>query len=105
MRPPTVASLGCGRLGPARRGDVVADGLGWYHLWTPWPNPARIFALLPMVYVAWRVHNMHVAMVVYVAANTIGMVGAARRGRLTTGAGLSAEGRIFSLTTDEAGIS
>lgn len=46
-----------------------------YHLWTPWQNPARILALLPMVYVAWRVRNMYVAMVVHVAANTIGMIG------------------------------
>ena len=58
-----------------------------------------------MVYVAWWVRNMHVAMVVYVAANTIGMVGAARRGRPMVGAGLSAEGRLFSLTTDDAGTS
>ena len=59
-----------------------------------------------MVYVAWRVRNMYVAMLVYVAANTSGMVGAARRGRPMVGAGrLSAEGRLFGLTTDDAGIS
>jgi len=28
-----------------------------------------------MVYVAWRVRNMHVAMVAHVAANTTGMIG------------------------------
>lgn len=46
-----------------------------YHLWSPWQNPARILALLPLVYVTWRMRNIYLAMTVHVATNMGGMIG------------------------------
>lgn len=46
-----------------------------YHLWAPWDNPARIVALLPVVYAVWWQRNIYLSMAVHCALNTIGTLG------------------------------
>ena len=46
-----------------------------YHFFTPWENPVRIIALLPLVYAVWWKRNIYLGMIVHCAGNTIGAVG------------------------------
>ena len=45
-----------------------------YHFLTPWQNPARILALLPVVYAVWWKKNIYIGIIVHCAANIIGAV-------------------------------
>lgn len=46
-----------------------------YHVWLPWENPARIIALLPVVYaVQWK-RNIHISIFVHVLLNSLGTIG------------------------------
>lgn len=45
-----------------------------YHFFTPWQNPARILALLPVVYAVWWKKNIYIGIIVHCAANIIGTV-------------------------------
>lgn len=46
-----------------------------YHFWLPWETPARIIALLPVVYaVQWK-RNVYISILVHVLLNTIGTIG------------------------------
>jgi CAAX protease family protein len=46
-----------------------------YHFWLPWENPARIIALLPVVYaVQWK-RNIYLSVMVHCLLNTIGSIG------------------------------
>lgn len=43
-----------------------------YHFFTPWQNPARVLALLPLVYVVqWR-RNIYLSIVLHVVLNVVG---------------------------------
>ncbi len=44
-----------------------------YHFFSPWQNPTRILALLPLVYVVWWKRNIVVGIVTHCALNIIGM--------------------------------
>jgi uncharacterized protein len=44
-----------------------------YHLWTPWQNPARILALLPLVYLVWRHRSIWLSVFVHVTLNTLSL--------------------------------
>ncbi|MDP1823508.1 MAG: CPBP family intramembrane metalloprotease [Archangium sp.] len=46
-----------------------------YHLFSPWENPVRIIATLPMVWVAWRRDDLLFSAIPHVAANTLGGLG------------------------------
>lgn len=46
-----------------------------YHFWSPWDNPMRIVALLPVVYVVWRKRNVYLGIWVHVLLNSIGSAG------------------------------
>lgn len=46
-----------------------------YHLFSPWENPVRIMATLPMVWVAWRRDDLLFTAVPHLAANTLGGLG------------------------------
>lgn len=43
-----------------------------YHFFTPWQNPARILALLPVVYLVQRKRNIYLSMVFHVVLNLMG---------------------------------
>jgi len=43
-----------------------------YHFFTPWQNPARILALLPLVYVVQRKRNIYLSIVFHIVLNMIG---------------------------------
>jgi membrane protease YdiL (CAAX protease family) len=42
-----------------------------YHFFTPWQNPVRILALLPM-YAVWWKRNIYLGIIVHCAGNTLG---------------------------------
>ena len=45
-----------------------------YHFWTPWQNPTRILALLPLVFaVSWK-KNIYLSIITHCMLNTIGML-------------------------------
>jgi membrane protease YdiL (CAAX protease family) len=46
-----------------------------YHFFTPWQNPIRIIALLPMVYMVWWKRNIYLGMIVHCAGNMVGAIG------------------------------
>jgi membrane protease YdiL (CAAX protease family) len=46
-----------------------------YHFFTPWENPVRIIALLPLMYLVWWKKNIYLGMIVHCAGNTIGAIG------------------------------
>jgi membrane protease YdiL (CAAX protease family) len=46
-----------------------------YHFFTPWENPVRIIALLPLVYLVWWKKNIYLGMIVHCGGNTIGAIG------------------------------
>jgi membrane protease YdiL (CAAX protease family) len=46
-----------------------------YHFFTPWQNPVRIIALVPMVYAGWWKRNIYLGMIVHCAGNTFGAIG------------------------------
>jgi membrane protease YdiL (CAAX protease family) len=46
-----------------------------YHLFSPWENPIRIIALLPMVYTVWWKRNIYLGMIVHCTGNIIGAIG------------------------------
>ena len=43
-----------------------------YHFFSPWENPIRILALIPLVYVVWRTKNIRFGIAVHIALNTFG---------------------------------
>lgn len=43
-----------------------------YHFFTPWQNPARILALLPVVYLVQRKRNVYLSIVFHVVLNLTG---------------------------------
>lgn len=43
-----------------------------YHFFSPWENPIRIVALIPMVYVVWRKKDIRFGILVHVILNTFG---------------------------------
>lgn len=45
-----------------------------YHFFTPWQNPARILAMLPIVYAVWWKKNIYIGIIVHCIANIIGWV-------------------------------
>jgi len=45
-----------------------------YHFFTPWQNPARILALLPMGYAVWWKKNIYIGIIVHCIINIIGSV-------------------------------
>lgn len=44
-----------------------------YHFFTPWQNPARIIALLPMVYSVWLKKNIYIGIIVHCIINMISL--------------------------------
>ena len=46
-----------------------------YHFFTPWQNPVRIIALLPMVFLVWRKKNIYLGIWVHFAGNMFGALG------------------------------
>jgi membrane protease YdiL (CAAX protease family) len=46
-----------------------------YHFFTPWENPIRIMALVPMVYTVWWKRNIYLGMIVHCTGNMIGAIG------------------------------
>jgi uncharacterized protein len=42
-----------------------------YHFFTPWQNPARILAMLPMVYAVWWKKNIYIGIIIHCAVNII----------------------------------
>ncbi|MCG8513595.1 MAG: CPBP family intramembrane metalloprotease [Halanaerobiales bacterium] len=45
-----------------------------YHFFTPWQNPVRILALLPMVYVVWWKKNIYLAIFTHCLVNIGGVL-------------------------------
>ncbi len=45
-----------------------------YHFFSPWQNPVRILALLPMVYVVYRKRNIYLGIIIHCGVNTLGML-------------------------------
>ena len=45
-----------------------------YHFFSPWQNPARIIALLPMVYAVYRSKNIYIGIIIHCGINTLGML-------------------------------
>ncbi|HAJ95236.1 MAG TPA: hypothetical protein DCP02_03285 [Actinobacteria bacterium] len=45
-----------------------------YHFFTPWQNPARILALLPVTYAVWWKKNIYIGIIVHCVINIIGAV-------------------------------
>ncbi len=45
-----------------------------YHFFSPWQNPTRILALVPLVYVVWWKRNIVISIVAHCVLNTLGMV-------------------------------
>lgn len=43
-----------------------------YHFFTPWQNPARVLALLPVVYVVWWKKNIYLSIVFHIVVNLMG---------------------------------
>jgi len=46
-----------------------------YHFFSPWQNPVRIIALLPMVFLVWRKKNIYLGIWVHFAGNMFGALG------------------------------
>lgn len=45
-----------------------------YHFFSPWQNPARILALLPMVYAVYIKKNIYISIIVHCGINTLGLI-------------------------------
>jgi membrane protease YdiL (CAAX protease family) len=45
-----------------------------YHFFSPWENPIRIIALLPVVYIVWRKRDIRFGIATHVVLNTVGGV-------------------------------
>ncbi len=45
-----------------------------YHFFSPWQNPVRIIALLPLVYVVWWKRNILVGIITHCSLNLLGMI-------------------------------
>ena len=45
-----------------------------YHFFSPWENPIRILALIPLVYVVWRTKNIRFGILVHIILNSIGAI-------------------------------
>ena len=45
-----------------------------YHFFSPWENPIRIIALIPMVYVVWKKKNIRYSIFVHVFLNCVGAI-------------------------------
>jgi membrane protease YdiL (CAAX protease family) len=43
-----------------------------YHFFSPWENPIRIVALLPLIYVAWRKRDIRFTILPHVLSNLVG---------------------------------
>jgi membrane protease YdiL (CAAX protease family) len=48
-----------------------------YHFFSPWQNPVRILALIPLVYVVWRKRNIKISIIVHCLLNTCGILSSA----------------------------
>lgn len=46
-----------------------------YHFFTPWQNPARILAILPMVYAVWWKKNIYIGIIIHCLINIISLAG------------------------------
>jgi membrane protease YdiL (CAAX protease family) len=46
-----------------------------YHLFTPWENLIRIFAITPMIYAVWWKKNINIGIIVHCTGNLIGSIG------------------------------
>ncbi|MCJ7665141.1 MAG: CPBP family intramembrane metalloprotease [Actinobacteria bacterium] len=46
-----------------------------YHFFTPWQNPARILAILPMVYAVWWKKNIYIGIIIHCLINIITLAG------------------------------
>jgi len=44
-----------------------------YHFFTPWQNPARILAILPMVYAVWWKKNIYIGIIIHCFINIISL--------------------------------
>lgn len=44
-----------------------------YHFFSPWQNPARILALLPMVYAVHTKKNIYIGIIIHCGINTLGI--------------------------------
>jgi uncharacterized protein len=42
-----------------------------YHLWTPWQNPGRIVAMVPVVFTVWKKRSIRLSIVVHISVNTL----------------------------------
>jgi membrane protease YdiL (CAAX protease family) len=45
-----------------------------YHFFSPWENPIRIIALLPLVYLVWKKKDIRFSMLVHILNNTGGSI-------------------------------
>lgn len=45
-----------------------------YHFFTPWQNPVRIIALLPMVYLVWKKKNVYLGIIIHCTVNILGAI-------------------------------
>jgi uncharacterized protein len=54
---------------------IVTVLFSLYHLWLPFDNLFRIAAFLPGFYVAWKLKNIYIAMVVHVLSNLFSTIG------------------------------
>ena len=45
-----------------------------YHFFSPWENPGRIIALLPLVFWVWRTRNIRFSIFTHILLNTGGAV-------------------------------
>jgi uncharacterized protein len=46
-----------------------------YHFFSPWENPGRILALVPMIYAGWWKRNIYIGIMLHCAGNLTGAVG------------------------------
>ncbi|UCG04612.1 MAG: CPBP family intramembrane metalloprotease [Candidatus Heimdallarchaeota archaeon] len=45
-----------------------------YHFFSPWENPIRIIALLPLGYLVWKKKDIRFSMLVHILNNTGGSI-------------------------------
>jgi membrane protease YdiL (CAAX protease family) len=45
-----------------------------YHFFSPWENPVRILALLPIIYLVWYKRDIRFLLITHLSANAVGGV-------------------------------